>query len=104
MLIEAAENLAKHVGVAPACQSIGLARSTLYYQRVQSREPYQQPKPRPRPARTLDNQERQQVLDVLHSERFVDKAPAEIWATLIDEGVYLCSERTIYRILAEKKR
>lgn len=102
MLIEAAENLAKHVGVAPACQNMGLARSTLYSQRVQSREPDQQAKPRPRPARALDNDERQQVLDVLHSERFVDKAPAEVWATLIDEGIYLCSERTMYRILTEE--
>ncbi len=101
MLIEAAENLAKHVGVAPACQSIGLARSTLYYQRVRNREPVEQPNPRP--ARALDDKERQQVLDVLNSERFVDKAPAEVWATLIDEGVYICSERTMYRILAEEK-
>jgi len=103
MLIDAAENLAKHVGVAPACQSIGLARSSLYYQRVRNREPVEEPKPRPRPARALDDQERQKVLDVLHSERFVDKAPAEVWAALIDEGVYLCSERTMYRILAQAK-
>jgi len=103
MLTDAAENLAKHVGVAPACQSIGLARSTLYYQRLRNREPVEEPKPRPRPARALDDQERQKVLDVLHSERFVDKAPAEVWAALIDEGVYLCSERTMYRILAQAK-
>lgn len=103
MLIEAAENLAEHVGVAPACQSLGLARSTLYYQRSRNQEPAQQPKSRPRLARALDDQERQQVLDVLHSERFVDKAPAEIWATLLDEGVYLCSERTMYRILADER-
>lgn len=79
MLIEAAENLAKQVGVAPACQSIGLARSTLYYQHVRNREPVEQPKARPRPARALHDQERQRVLDVLHSERSVDKAPAEYW-------------------------
>jgi hypothetical protein len=41
------------------------------------------------------------VLDHLHSERFSDKAPAEVYATLIDEGIYLCSIRTMHRILAE---
>ena len=44
--------------------------------------------------------ERQRVLDALHSERFRDKAPAEVYATLLDEGVYLCSIRTMHRILA----
>src|SRR5581483_7639280 len=44
--------------------------------------------------------ERQRVLDVLHSERFVDVSPEETWATLLDEGSYLCSPRTMYRILA----
>jgi putative transposase len=56
---------------------------------------------RPTPARALDAAERQTVLDHLHSERFSDKAPAEVYATLIDEGVYLCSIRTMHRILAE---
>jgi putative transposase len=58
------------------------------------------PKERSAPPRSLDAQERQQVLDVLHEERFVDKAPAEVYATLLDEGIYLCSIRTMYRILA----
>jgi putative transposase len=44
--------------------------------------------------------ERRAVLDQLHSDRFVDQAPAEVYATLLDEGVYLCSERTMYRLLA----
>jgi putative transposase len=46
--------------------------------------------------------ERQQVLDLLHSERFVDTAPPEVVATLMDEGQFLCSERTMYRILASE--
>ncbi|APR76088.1 Mobile element protein [Minicystis rosea] len=49
--------------------------------------------------RALSSGERQQVLDVLHAPRFVDRAPAEVIATLLDEGQYLCSERTIYRVL-----
>jgi putative transposase len=40
------------------------------------------------------------VLDVLHEPRFMDLAPAEVYATLLDEGIYLCAERTMYRILA----
>ncbi len=58
--------------------------------------------PRPTPERALSEPERQQVLEVLHSERFVDVSPEETWATLLDEGTYLCSTRTMYRILAAK--
>lgn len=93
----ATEKLAGAVGIAPACESLGVARSTLYYQR----QPKQEPKPRPKPARALSDGERQKVLDELHGDRFVDKSPGEAWATLLDEGTYLCSERTMYRILAD---
>ncbi len=58
--------------------------------------------PRPRPVLSLSQDERQRVLDVLHSERFVDKVPTEVYATLLDEGIYLCSIRTMYRILAQE--
>jgi len=95
----ATENLAGAIGVAPACESLGVARSTLYYQRREAQEP----KPRPKPARALKDGERQKVLDELHCDRFVDKSPGEAWATLLDEGVYLCSERTMYRILADNE-
>ena len=54
---------------------------------------------RPAPARALTPPERTQALDVLHSERFVDVSPEETWATLLDEGTYLCSPRTMCRIL-----
>jgi len=99
MLMAATENLAGAVGVAPACESMGVARSTLYYQRRE----VQEPKPRPKPARALTDGERQKVLDQLHDDRFVDKSPGEDWATLLDEGTYLCSERTMYRILADSQ-
>ena len=56
--------------------------------------------PRPTPARALSEAERERVLDTLGCERFVDRSPAEVVATLLDEGQYLCSERTMYRILA----
>ena len=51
------------------------------------------------PPLALSDQEQQAVLDILHSERFIDKAPREIYATLLDEGIYRCSVRTMYRIL-----
>jgi putative transposase len=99
MLMGATENLARAIGVVPACESMGVARSSLYYQRRETQEP----KPRPKPERALTDGERQKVLDELHCDRFVDKAPGEVWATLLDEGVYLCSERTMYRILADNE-
>ena len=95
----AAEELAGRIGqTAEACEALGVARSTLYRRRQPS---VSKPKRRPRPHRALDETERAQVLGALHSERFVDKAPAQVWATLLDEGSYCCSVRTMYRILEE---
>ena len=95
----AAEELAGRIGqTAEACEALGVARSTLYRRR-QPVTP--KPKRRPRPHRALDETEREEVLGALHCERFVDKAPAQVWATLLDEGTYLCSIRTMYRILEE---
>ena len=74
---------------AALCQSVGLARATLYRRRQPARSS----------ARALGPAERQAVLDVLHSERFVDQSPAEVQATLLEEQTYLCSTRTMYRIL-----
>lgn len=56
-------------------------------------------RPRPIPERALGEEERRKVLDVLHSERFVDQAPAAVYHALLDEGVRFCSIRTMYRIL-----
>jgi putative transposase len=89
--------LGDSVGKAVACRALGVPRASLY-RRMQPAVPR---RVRPTPARALDTTERQIVLDHLHSERFCDKAPAEVYATLIDEGVYLCSIRTMHRILAE---
>ena len=93
----AVQPLAAQVGVAPACQALGVSRAT-FYRRQRSTPGRQQP--RPTPARALCEVEREQILDVLAGPRFVDRAPAEVVATLLDEGHYLCSERTMYRILA----
>ena len=82
---------------AALCQSVGLARATLYRRRQPARS--STPTPRAASARALGPAERQAVLDVLHSERFVDQSPAEVQATLLEEQTYLCSTRTMYRIL-----
>ncbi len=96
--MSAASELSSTVGIAPACAALGVPRASYY----RSLRPMPAPaKERPTPPRALGADERQAVLDTLHSERFVDKAPAEVWATLLDEGTYLCSRRTMYRILDE---
>ena len=93
----AAQELAVEVGVAPACHALGVSRAT-FYRRQRPTPGLQQP--RPTPARALCESERERILDVLVCPRFVDRAPAEVVATLLDEGEYLCSERTMYRVLA----
>lgn len=100
-MIEAAvEELTPLVGTRPACRALGVAPATIYRRR---RPPPPRPsRKRPAPERTLSSAEREAVLDELHSERFVDASPAQVWATLLDEGRYLCSERTMYRLLAEQ--
>jgi putative transposase len=96
--MDAAETLAADVGTAAACRAMGVARATLYRHR-RPKEPPKETRPKRRQPRALDHRERQAVLDVLHSPRFVDKAPAAVWAALLDEGTYHCSIRTMYRIL-----
>ena len=92
----ATKTLAQEVGVKPACEGLGVARAT-YYRHQVLRGPQQH---RPTPARALSKDERGAVLEILTAPRFVDRSPAEVHATLLEEGVYTCSERTMYRILA----
>jgi putative transposase len=93
--MKAVPGLARVVGIEAACAALGVPRAT-WYRHQQPREPQQ---PRPTPARALSDEEAALVLSVLVEERFVDRAPAEVYATLLSEGRYLCSERTMYRIL-----
>jgi len=94
--VRAVTELAPLVGIVLACAMLTVARATYY----RSRLTRALPAPRPASPRALGADERQAVLDVLHEPRFVDLAPAEVYATLLDEQRYLCSERTMYRILA----
>jgi len=90
--------LSKDIGKKPACSALGVPRSTYY------RHAAQKPADsnvRPSPPLSLTHDEEQRVLDVLHSERFCDRTPYEVYATMLDEGTYLCSIRTMYRVLAK---
>ncbi len=97
--MKAAAELAGHVGVKPACAALRVCRAT-FYRRLRPTTGHQQS--RPTPARALSVKEQDEILDTLCSERFVDRSPAEVVATLLDEGIYLCSERTMYRVLASR--
>lgn len=96
--------MASQVGVRAACDAAGIAQASYYRRHRHSPAP---PRPAPVPhrdrpqPRALTGAERQAILGVLHSDRFVDAAPAEVWATLLDEGVYLGSISTFYRLLRE---
>jgi putative transposase len=98
MIEQTVEELAPIIGTRPACRALGASAATIYRRR---RPPTPRPaRPRPTPARALSEPERAAVLAELHSERFVDSSPAQVWATLLDEGRYLASERTMYRLLS----
>jgi putative transposase len=99
MVDQTIADLAPIVGKRAACAALGRARATYYRHHRQSPPP---PRParvrRPQP-RALSQPERAEVLDILHQARFVDQAPATIYATLLDEGRYVCSVPTMYRVL-----
>lgn len=97
----AVTQLAPTVGVAAACDFLSVARASYYRQRPVP-DPSESPAARPAPARALSADERARVLTVLHQERFQDRSPAAVQATLLDEGQYLCSIRTMYRILEQQ--
>ena len=99
MIEEAVEDLRVLVPLRAACRALGVSPATIYRHR---RPPAPRvPRPRPTPARALSPVEREVVISELESERFMDASPAAVWATLLDEGRYLCSERTMYRLLAD---
>jgi putative transposase len=105
--MEATASLVPTVGVQAACLALGVSRATFYRWRGGHQAPVGAAAPTGAPPhgdrvhpRALATDERQAVLDVLHSPRFCDVSPAETYATLLDEGTYLASERTMYRLLA----
>ena len=97
MTLETAREVGPRLGIAPTCAALGLPTAT-YYRRLRPKPP---PAPRRSPPRKLAAAERTAVLEVLHDPAFVDLAPAQVYAQLLDAERYLCSERTMYRILEE---
>ncbi len=100
-----AGSLGQTVGIRAACEALTIPRASFYRVRAKTIEPtkpaeesHRSPRQNPR---ALSVEERHAVLEVLHSKRFVDSAPETVYATLLDEGKYFCSSRTMYRILAD---
>ncbi len=96
-MIETTETFAKNIGVSVACKMLGVPRSSLY----RTRQPKTEPKARSRSNRALTETDKTEVRQLLNSERFVDLAPRQVYATLLDDEIYLCHWRTMYRILDE---
>ena len=100
--MEAIKKLASIVNWTQACLALGVARANAYRFLKRKNNPVKPNEP-VKPERSLSYAEREYVLETLHSERFIDIAPQEVYATLLDEGIYLCSVRTMYRILEENE-
>lgn len=97
----AVTELANDVGTSAACQALCMPRASYYRGRRKISSPAVAA-PRPSPARALRPAERETVLSRLHEERFQDRSPAAVYATLLDEGQYHCSIRTMYRLLEQR--
>lgn len=91
-----AETLGQQIGLKQACAILQVARSRVY----RARHPQTPLLVRPQPAAALSSLEREQVRETLNSPRFEDQTPRQVYATLLDEGEYLCHWRTMYRVLA----
>lgn len=96
-MIAAVEQLAPEVGLKSVCEALGVPRGTVY----RHRKPRPDLAPRRAPERALSATERQVVLETLNSEPFADLAPAQVYNQLLDAGQYLCSIRSMYRILGD---
>ena len=101
-MITVAKQLSPHVGKRAACEALQVPRATFYRNLSAGIRPCENATERPEPPLALGSEEREKVIDVLHSEQFCDDAPHQIYAKLLDEGRYLCSIRTMYRILEAK--
>lgn len=101
--MEAVDNFGADIGIQASCDALGLSRASYYRTKAAPGAAKEfSPGSQKAPQRALPPEERKQVLDLMHSERFMDQAPHEIYATLLDEGRYLCSIRTMYRILEQE--
>jgi putative transposase len=99
--MKAVEQLARDVGTSKACDALDVSRASLYRKRNRQAEPARDATPERSSPRALPESECEKVRQTLYSDRFMDKSPYQVYATLLDDGEYLCSVRTMYRILKE---
>ena len=99
--MDCVSELSQDVGIVRASDVLGVPRASFYRWRD---PPVVERKERPSPPRALKPQEREAVLETLNSAEFCDQAPAEVYATLLDRQIYLCSIRTMYRILDDTRQ
>ena len=98
-MIALVNTISPETGKKAACEALRFPRAT-FYRSTKGKRP--DPGQRPKPPLALTAEERQSVLNVLHSDRFCDDAPHQVYAKLLDDGVYLCSIRTMYRLLTDQ--
>lgn len=98
-MIQAVETAPPSVSTVKLCRALNVARSTVYRHRQRRQRPCDLLPAPARSHRALSHGERKNALEALHSPRFADKTPYAVFATLLDEGTYLCSIRTLYRLL-----
>ena len=84
--------------ITAVCAALEVSRASVFRHRAALTALPRAVKPRPASMRALPKSERDQVLAHLRTSRFSDQTPAEVYATLLDEGIYLCSIRSMYRI------
>ena len=100
-MITLVEEASQLTGITAACQVLAVPRSWYYRQRAACGHSQEKSKSRPVPKQALTAAEKVKIRSVLNGQRFVDQSPREVYATLLDEGIYLCHWRTMYRILSE---
>lgn len=101
-MIQMANQLSSDVGKRAACEALLVPRATFYRYQIRENHIESAVKKRPLPPLALSLEERQTVVDILHSDRFIDDTTYQIYATLLDEGRYHCSIRTMYRLLTQE--
>ena len=99
--MEIVDQHAEAFGVAPSCDALGVSRASYYRWKERPEEP---PVSRRRPPRKLTEEEEAMILEILNSDRFMDQAVPTVYSTLLDEEEYMCSSRTMYRILERQKQ
>lgn len=98
-------NLAQTLDIKHICKALGMPRATYYYLKSETDQEHTKDKKTAKKSSiALSDDERTEVLNTLYSERFVDKSPGEVYTILLDESVYICSERTMYRLLKEENQ